>query len=670
MIIGPRYRFDVDASGASAAARIQLCNLGDVVPGVSIVCFAPGWSHGYFVTKVEPQHQIHVTGFRLTVQLHGAYLITGVLQTLGVPFTVTALEPPPEIIDYRARAADLLAQGRAQMARLASAGEVRTWVEHFALPHQLRCLGWNTTRPYWANVIPCGGGKTLVAILAMLSIPGPVIILGPSHCRRAWANQIPLYADVDVHVLQAASTRRAGDETLQAYLQRCHRGRHRPIVVAGVEVLGDYLKELCEVRPTTMLIDEVHLLGSTQRWSYQALQDGNTAFAPRETAASGQVRPDGRVNKTRVTAAYAAYEISRLRSLRMRGGLSATPMADGRPRRIFGPLDLLTAGGFGTYGSDFRRGFSDRYCGITKNALGYRVDKGESNLTELAARMCFFSIEVPYAESHAHVKLADVEYVYLEPRELGKATADDTAEMAAAERRWGRAADGSEGAVLLAEVRKDVACRRKAPFVLAEAAAAARSGQRVCILVSRKAVADAWAQALRDDFKGVIPVWSIHSDMHDAVYDRDTALDAYMAAPSGAVIVATGQSLGVSIDGLQATHLGIIAMLPNGPDELIQWRGRFERHGGIGTRLLIVVAAGTADEGEASRLVDKIENVRVIQEARELDGADRGLLGMQDTGLIDRRILAKLGFTGSWAEEALVSSGAGLDLTTAWGTGE
>lgn len=664
VLAGPAYRFHIDAHEAPEAARVQLCTLAGVVPGVQTRCMAPGWTHWYGIGKVEAQYYRFVTGFQLDIQYHGAQCLADVLQTMGAPWTLEVLHPPPAILNARAAAAELLQQGQERLVELTTQGEIRSWVQHFLLPHQLRAVAWNTTRPYWLDVVPCGGGKTLQAICSVLASPGPVLIMGPSHVRRAWRNQFPLYANVEPHMLLAASDRRASDETMQQYLARCHREQLRPVLVVGVEVLGDYLEELLELQPAHLLIDEVHLLGSTKRVVVQNLQDGGLAFHARETSKSGELRPDGRINPTRVTSANAAMQISRLRSLRSRGGLSATPLADGRPRRIYAPLDLLTGGGFGGYGSEYSRGFSDRYCGITKNKLGYRVDKGASNLEELKHRLDFFGYEVPYEESHAHVKKLQVEYVYLEPRDLSSTDRVAQAEVAQAERQWGKAPEGSERHSLLKEAKRNLACMRKRGFVIGECISALSSKLRTCVLVSRTAVADAWAKECRKETQGDVPVWALHSGVSDA--DRDTALDAYMGATTGACIFATGQSLGVSIDGLQSTHVGMIAMLPNGPDEFIQWRGRFERHGGIGGRLLVVIAAGTDDEIEAGRMVEKIGNVRKIQDARELDGADRGLLGMQDTAMLDRRILAKLGFTGTWAEEALHASEAGLSLDTAW----
>ena len=83
-------------------------------------------------------------------------------------------------------------------------------------------------------------------------------------------------------------------------------------------------------------------------------------------------------------------QVSRIPSLQLRLGLTATRLDDGRPRRLWSQLDLLTLGGF----SHSYRRFAHRYCDAQPGQYGGLDDRGASNTEELRARCSFFMHEV------------------------------------------------------------------------------------------------------------------------------------------------------------------------------------------------------------------------------------------------------------------------------------
>ena len=102
------------------------------------------------------------------------------------------------------------------------------------------------------------------------------------------------------------------------------------------------------------------------------------------------------------------------------------------------------------------------------------------------------------------------------------------------------------------------------------------------------------------------------------------------------MLVATGQSIGTAVDGLQTTDLAIFAMLPWKPGDFVQWKGRFDRLGGRATLLKVPVAMGTYDERVVEILTDKFGPIMDFLSADEIRGLDTKLLGLEDEeGLIN-----------------------------------
>ena len=120
-------------------------------------------------------------------------------------------------------------------------------------------------------------------------------------------------------------------------------------------------------------------------------------------------------------------------------------------------------------------------------------------------------------------------------------------------------------------------------------------------------------------------------------------VDLFRQSTDACCLVATGQSMGTGVDGMQTANLAIFAMLPWKPGDFTQWKGRFDRLGGCPTLLKVVVASGTYDERVVDILVEKFGPIEQFLAADELRGLDKKLLGVEDRDALLDSIVTKLG---------------------------
>jgi len=408
----------------------------------------------------------------------------------------------------------------------------------------------------------------------------------------------------------------------------------------GAEALADNLDIARRIQPTVLILDEIHTHGSRKRWKAIQEADGSVTFERRRTAASN--RADSRIN--RENRAVAVMDLSRLSSVRLRVGLTATPLDDGRPRRLWSQLDLLAPGGF----SHSYSNFAHRYCAARPGQYGGLDDTGASHLDELKARCSFLVHEVPYSESHAALPDTRVQVVYLSASELNRAERWDD------DKTFGQALRG-----LIRETRTDPlarervvearlaeACSRKRRYVVSEAIEGLKGGGKVVIFTARRRETELWEHDLLralsrgDEALGEVPVWMAHGGVPES--ERDTMVDAFRESTGPCCLIATGQSVGTGVDGMQTADLAIFAMLPWKPGDFVQWKGRFDRLGGSATLLKVVVASGTYDERVVEILVDKFGPIESFLKADELDGLGEKLLGMEDSESLVNSIISKL----------------------------
>ena len=168
----------------------------------------------------------------------------------------------------------------------------------------------------------------------------------------------------------------------------------------------------------------------------------------------------------------------------------------------------------------------------------------------------------------------------------------------------------------------------------------------MAVFTARRNEAEVWAHKIKksltegDEKLADITVWTAHGGVSET--ERDRITDAYRDHSGPCVLVATGQSVGTGVDGLQTTDVAIFAMLPWKPGDFTQWKGRFDRLGGNPTLLKVIVATGTYDERVVGILVEKFGPIEQFLQADELEGLDTKLLGIADKDAMVNSIVSRL----------------------------
>ena len=644
MRIQPHYRYTV-TTGNNPGLVTSLPSIEMMVPGALVYGLVRN-RRRVRLSKLIEQGDTELDECVVMAPVHGAWLTEYVLQSTGASFTysqrftdgydLTGWSNDPEDRN------ELQALGWAAANLLVAGGELKPHVVDIATPYQFMNVAWCRSRPWTMNVWACGSGKTLGAIMSALSASGPVLVVAPAKARHVWWSQVQEYTFIKPFRLRPASEMRKKDDTLEEYLDKCRSDDTRPFVIIGAESLADNMAAARSVEPTTLILDEIHTHGSRKRWTAIQEADGGVSFERRKTAASN--RSNSAIS--RETRAVAVMDISRLPSLKRRIGLTATPLDDGRPRRLWSQLDLLSPGGF----SHSYSRFALRYCDARPGQYGGLDDTGSSHMQELKARCSFMVHEVPYSESHASLPDTRVQVVYLSNSQLNRA------ERWSDDKTFGQAlkglakevkAQGAPAKERVVEARLAQACSRKRKYVTDEVLEGLKGGGKVVVFTARRRETDLWAHAIRrevtrgDEAQGKVPVWVAHGGIPES--ERDEMIDSFRESDGPCCLVATGQSVGTGVDGMQTADLAIFAMLPWKPGDFIQWKGRFDRLGGSPTLLKVIVAEGTYDTRVVDILVDKFGPIESFLKADELAGLDEKLRGTEDKGSILDSIISKLG---------------------------
>ena len=612
----PRFKYYIH-SGPRSLYRLET-----LVPGCLV--------YGRYATQRGRLEHLMGDGnveIEILAPVHGAWLVEQWLTHFGVSSYADQIGPA---IDTWASVpkGDRAAEGR----RLVESNpEIRSHVPDLATNYQLANVQWASTRPWVLNLWACGSGKTLGSLLASLTTPGPVLVVCPAKARHVWWSQVQEYTHIKPYRIRPVSEQRKGHVPLDQYLMECTQEGTRPFVIIGSESLADNFETVQLVSPTVLIFDEIHTHGSAKRWTAVEQLDGEVKFKKRKTSGGN-----------RHTRSVAAMDASRLSSVRLRIGLTATPLDDGRPRRLWSQLDLLVPGGF----SHSYRRFAERFCDARPSPWGGIDDKGSSNLEELRARCSFFTHEVPYSESHSELPATRVQVMYLSHTELNRAGrfSDDQTfgqAMKAMAKQKGLAKER------MVESRLAEACSRKRRFVIEEVLEGLQGGGKVVVFTARRRETEVWAHELKkkvgrgDETAGMnAPVWMAHGGVPES--ERDNIIEKFRQSDGPCCLVATGQSVGTGVDGMQTSDLAIFAMLPWKPGDFVQWKGRFDRLGGRATLLKVVVAQGTYDERVVEILTDKFGPIETFLAADELKGLDTKLLGIEDEQSLIDDFLASL----------------------------
>jgi superfamily II DNA helicase RecQ len=196
------------------------------------------------------------------------------------------------------------------------------------------------------------------------------------------------------------------------------------------------------------------------------------------------------------------------------------------------------------------------------------------------------------------------------------------------------------------EARLAEACSRKRQYVIDEVKQGVRGGGKVVVFTARREETEKWTDKIRralsqgDEKIENVDVWMAHGGVSET--ERDKITDAFRVHPGPCVLIATGQSVGTGVDGMQTADLAIFAMLPWKPGDFVQWKGRFDRLGGRATLLKVPVAIGTYDERVVEILTDKFGPIMDFLTADEIQGLDTKLLGLEDEDALIDSICGRL----------------------------
>tara|TARA_R100000152_G_C6782069_1_gene218236 strand:- start:4427 stop:6358 length:1932 start_codon:yes stop_codon:yes gene_type:complete len=583
--------------------------------------------------------------YEIYAPIHAAWLVEGLLCHMNLGYVAESVNI--DGIDFwrddEESRAQMAERGKEIAKCAVTRNELKPAVIEIATPYQFMGVAWSHSRPWVLDVWSCGSGKTLGAILGSLSQRGPILIVCPAKARHVWWSQVQEYTFLTPYRVRPKSDMKKDDPTIREYLNDCKARQVRPVVIIGAESLADNMDIARQLDPSVLILDEIHTHGSRKRWTAIPQADGTVKFEKRKTAASE--RANSKVS--RENRAVAVMDVSRLPSLQLRIGLTATPLDDGRPRRLWSQLDLLAPGGF----SHSYSRFAGRYCDAKPGQFGGLDDGGSSNLPELKARCSFMMHEVPYSESHAALPSTRVQVVYLSSAELNRAErwSDDKTFGQALKSMAKEAKTNFAAREQVLEARLAEACSRKRKYVTGEVLEGLKGGGKVVVFTARRRETEAWSDTIQrevnrgDEAQRGVPVWMIHGGVPES--ERDVIVDAFRASDGPCCIVATGQSIGTGVDGMQTADLAIFAMLPWKPGDFMQWKGRFDRLGGHATLLKVVVASNTYDERVVEILTDKFGPIESFLHADELKGLDNKLLGLEDKGSLIDSIISKLGGT-------------------------
>ena len=622
MILGPRYRYWIPSASAIEALRLEA-----LMPGAEV------WSWGARAQRARKlgENATRCQWACVEAATHSAWLLDSRIKELGIE--VLRVDP----VDGGETVASAVDPSLATAWSDYRLPEIRETWSTKAAPYQRFNTAWCATRPWVVDTWRTGSGKTLGGLLGALVHPGGVLVVSPGGARHVWAGE-PLYTSsgvrdisrsigkvaeyttIEPHAILPEGERSRHYENLDGYMERMSAGHQRPFVCVGAEELPLYVDVLKRHPWSTLVIDEIHAFGSPERWKVDVDVEGHATPSRRATPTGAEKR------------ALAIMDVSQFSSLKLRIGLTGTPLDGGKPRRIWAPLDLLSPGGFGTWGH-----FANRYCERHKDSNGYWDDRGCAHFEELRARCGFLLYDVPRSVSHAELPPLRVEIERLDAAALLSSLDADEARGAREDaKKWAQAVgratnsrDAGHARGMQREARAAIAALVKRKYVLAKAVQVCTEGGKVVVFVGRQDLCEDWARRLSASHCG--EGWMAHGGGGQLAH----VVEAYAQHPGPCWMVGTYQAIGQSYDGMQSSDLGIIAQFPQKVSEWSQTVGRFDRKGskivgGKGPLVLVPIACGTQDEENVLALTQQFGNVEeflTVPELREQGDRLQGLDG-------------------------------------------
>jgi len=562
----------------------------------------PGTHHAEFMQSIKavvPGARVSYRNGRaeVSVEDHGAHALEARLVEADLRYDWQTPAKGPPVADIRTR-----------LARRVEEGVVKPELPGLLTAYQLAGLDFSLARSgahYWW---PCGSGKTIGGVLWSLAHEGPHVVVTRSAALFTWYREVRARTNVEPLVWLPPSLRRKSYEDVSVYAARVRT----PFVIVSWESLPAAVNELALLRPNTVAYDEIHRAKSHKRWKAIPQSDGTTGFEKLDNIAG------------------AACELSKLARYRL--ALTATPIRD-RVRDLWAQLDLVDPGKWGKYWD-----WAARYCAARPGAYGGMDDTGHDNLDELEYRLRYVVHRVHPSEVSDLLPPKRRQVVYLPPSEQNKAVGSWVREMKQAVKA------GGEHAM---EVKLAEAASRKRRWVLDTLADAVAGNQKVVVLTGRRADVDVLGVEARKELTGAL-VHATHGE--DSSEERDAICQSWLSAPAPAVLIATGDSIGESLN-LQDADLLVVAMLPWTPGQVTQYEGRVCRLGQVRPVLIqYIIAEGTVDERVAELLLGKLPTVAALTGDSDVEALRAQLVGTDNQdGLMDE-VAAMLAAMGELSE--------------------
>jgi len=482
---------------------------------------------------------------------------------------------------------------------------LREWVPEFLTPYQkdgILQMAHRSGHYWWA----AGAGKTAGAICWALAHPGRTVIVTRAGVRRSHGREVERLTTHRAFVIEEAKSK-SSSEVAKGLPES-----DAQFAIVGWENLPDVIDTLLAWKPRNIVFDEVHKAKSHKRWT----------ATPTET---GQLKFDAKDN-----IAHAAMRLSRATAYRL--ATTATPIKD-RTRDLWAQLDLVHPDAWGPFYREHAASFTGRYCGAHPGAYGGIDTSGATNLDELWERVSVIVHQVPHSETHRHLPPRRRLVTYVTQDEQCRAEGFTQS-------YFKRAAAGGHTGLLEARLMEAAGKKRKALLSLVEEAV--QVGQKVVIFTGRREDCDRLAEDVQK-IAGDARIFSGHGGTAPAI--RDQIQQDYMAAPGPAVLVGTGDAWGEGVN-LQDTDLALIAMLPYTPGQIVQWEGRFARHGQKRPVLIqYLICENSVDEHVAGILLDKLPAVESVSRDDSLDGFSDALSCADEAEDIIDNLIAKLAGT-------------------------
>jgi superfamily II DNA or RNA helicase len=514
----------------------------------------------------------------ITVPDHGVHVLQDRLAEAGIRFEWQKSPPSRQVLAFPQRLARLVEQGVVK-------SDIPALLTEYQLDGLTRAVSRQGQHMWW----PCGSGKTIAGVLWSLSHSGPHVVVTRSAALFTWYREIRARTTVEPHVWLPPSLRKKKHESLDDYQKRTPR----PFVIVSWESLPAAMPDLAILRPHTVAYDEIHRSKSHKRWKAVPNEDGTLDFQKLENIAA------------------SASDLSRLVLFRL--ALTATPIKD-RVRDLWAQLDLVEPGTWGKYWD-----WATRYCAARPGTFGGMDDKGSSNLEELEFRLRYVVHRVQPEEVSAMLPPKRRQCVFLPVAEQNKAAGSWTRALQKAQK---------EGKEATLEVKLAEAASRKRKWMLDALSDAAEARHKVVVLTGRRHDVDVLGAEARKTLPEAAQIWATHGD--DSPEDRDAYCQAWLKADGPAILVATGDSIGESLN-LQDADLLIMAMLPWTPGQIMQYEGRVARLGQSRPVLIqYVIAEDTVDERVAEMLLTKLPSVAQLTGDNDVAALRTSLVGTEN----------------------------------------